>query len=211
MRKFRVLLSISLFWGVILMAFNACSSEELDSTSFSNEAEVTTRSMAQIEDICNLSKSEFELVAQNMKDTLACSNNKLSKRESEELEEALSLYSRTDIEAVLEHYGIDKRIYEACLFYSDNIGKEDVFNLLIEKYTDFDYNDWKLAFDMYHCGMLINGMVSTRAMSTGCAMSIGGSVLSCMGACLIGNMAGFAFWMVEYSYSLVQLVYSCTH
>lgn len=123
------------------MAFNACSSEELDSTSFSNEAGVTTRSMAQIEDICNLSKSEFELVAQNMKDTLACSNNKLSERESEELEEALSLYSRTDIEAVLEHYGIDKRIYEACLFYSDNIGKEDVFNLLIEKYTDFDYND----------------------------------------------------------------------
>lgn len=99
MCKFKALLSTPLFLGVTLMAFYACSSEELDSTSLSNGAEVTTRLVVQIEDVCKLSKSEFEFVNQNMNKCLSFDSeaNRLSEDESKQLENALSLYSRTDI------------------------------------------------------------------------------------------------------------------
>lgn len=211
MCSFKVLFNTPLFLGVILMAFSACSSEELD--SISNEMEVKTGSSSQIEDICKLSESEFEFVNQSMSDYLSSNSksSKLSENESKQLENALSLYSRTDIETVLDSYSVDKRIYEACNFYKENIGEKDIFSLLSEKYSDFTYNDWKMAFDMYYCGMLINdNVVKSRAMSAGCAISVGGAVISCMSAVAIGNLAGLGWWLASYSASLAGVVASCS-
>lgn len=213
MCKFKALLSTPLFLGVTLMAFYACSSEELDSTSLSNGAEVTTRPVVQIEDVCKLSKSEFEFVNPNMNNCLSFDSeaNRLSEDESKQLENALSLYSRTDIETVLDNYGVDKKIYEACKFYEENLGKKDVFSLLSEKYSDFTYDDWKMTFDMYYCGMLINSnIIKTRAMSASCAISVGGAVISCMSAVAIGNLAGLGWWLASYSASLAGVVASCS-
>ncbi len=214
MCRFKSILSTSLFLGVSLIAFNACSNEELDSTSLANEAEVATRSIDfQIEDIYNLSKSEFDFVNQSMNNCLSSgsSENMLSENESKQLEDALSLYSRTDIETVLDYYNVDEKLYEACLFYKENAGKEDVFNLLSEKYIDFTYDEWKTVFDMYNCGMLINNnFTTTRAMSASCAISVGGAVISCMSAVAIGNLAGLGWWLASYSASLAGLVASCS-
>lgn len=215
MCNFKVLLSTSLFLGVATIAFYACSNEELDATSFPNDVEATTRSATvQVEDVCNLSKSEFEFINQSMNDCLSSGSNenRLSESECKQLEDALSLYSRTDIETVLSNYSVDKKIYEACKFYEENAGGKDVFNLLNEKYSDFTYNDWKMAFDMYYCGMLINNnLVKTRALDTSCAFSIGGAVVSCMSAVAIGNLAGLGWWLASYSVTLAGLVASCAN
>lgn len=129
MSKFKIFWLTSLFlWGVALVAFNACSNEGLDSTSNVE----TIENVDQIKKICESSQSEFCIIGQSMQkyQNSGSDEERFSESECEALENALSLYSRTDIETVLEHYGTDYRIYEACIFYKDNIEKDDVFNLL---------------------------------------------------------------------------------
>jgi hypothetical protein len=215
MCKLKTILNYSLFLGIVLAAFAGCSDERLDSSltrSLVQFEDPTDLTKCEIEDICKSSKADFELVNQCMLNCLSSgySEDTLSLYECQQLEDALNLYSRTDIETVLDNYGVDKSIYDACTFYVENSEKDDVFDLLLEKYPNFTNDDWKMVFYMYYCGMLINDNITvTRAISLSCAVSVGGALISCFSAAGIGGVVGLGWWLATYSASLVGVVASC--
>lgn len=210
MYKYCPFFSAYLCLVTIIVTFSACSNEELN--TISSYETVKDKSVEQIKESYDLSKHKFEKSYNNLNQLLSSPNKEeiLTKFECQQIENALSLYSRTDIETVLENYNINPTIYKACNYYRENIEQKDIFKLLAINFPTLKQNDWEMAFDMYNCGMLINNsIIKTRSMSTSCAVSVGGAVISCMSALAIANVAGLCWWLATYSASLASVIASC--
>lgn len=126
-----------------------------------------------------------------------------------ELNQSLSLYSRTDVETVLDYYKINPQTFELCKFFLKNHSEQNVFEQISTKFSNLTDSEIEVAFNMYFCGMIIKEHIPQSRISTSCAVSVGSAVVSCMSAVAISNVAGLAWWLLTYSGSLAGVMTSC--
>ena len=181
---------------VSMLLFNACNSE-------TNEM-LNENRFQSIHDVVENQFKKVSILIENG-DLSQFSSNILEK----ELNNSLSLYSRTDIETVLDYYKVNPKTYELCICFSTNSDKENIFELLSTKYPNLTDFEIETAFYMYFCGKTIQKQISQSRVSTSCAISVGSAVISCMSAVAISNVAGLAWWLLTYSGSLAGVMASC--
>ncbi len=149
-----------------------------------------------------------------------------------QIESALSEFNTTDIELFLSQNNVSLDVFDACCFYSENISSPDVFERMTQFFPELTMKDFEQVFDIYYISKIVeNSVMMSRAgvesniehgdvmdnasaqknkLSTGCIVAVSGAVVSCVSAVAIGNVAGLAWWLASYSFSLAGVVTSCS-
>lgn len=182
----------------------------------SKDESINSPKTEKIKELAIKSKSEFdkEILRINKKTPLLRSSE-ITDADINNINSAIDFTKSHSVKSFFMKENLNPLIIDMAEFYRNNLNKQDVYELISEKYSTLSSNEMTMAFNITHYSFFIDqiitdsGIIQTRRASGACMVAVAGAVVGAMSAVAIGNVAGLIWWGASYSLTLAGVATSC--